>query len=256
MIVANLATYPARIETLPKVVAAIAPQVDQLNIVLNEYEAELPELTAFQTVRQILPPHDTKDTGKFFPNVTGAEYVFTLDDDILFPPDFVEVTLDKMRALGPGHIGGYHASLYEKPPFSLKGRRFKRWIGYRKKRIVDYRRVFTFYKEVKSEIVVDQVASGTAVMAARDFPPYAYMKDSHKFVDVRLARWCFEHDITPVVLPRPANWLKPLRYEETIYRDFTKSNPRHVANEILTYAFKVPNRGSAPIALRRTGTES
>jgi hypothetical protein len=252
MIVANLATYPPRREGLHQAVAALAPQLDRLNVILNEYDAELPELAGFANVRQILPEHDTKDAGKFYPDgATEAEFVFMVDDDLVFPDDFVASTVAKMRKLGPGHIGGYHASLYEKPEPSLRLSRLKKWLRYSDRRIADYRRVFTFYLEQASGVVVDQIATNAAIMAGSDFPPYDYMKDSQKFVDVRLAKWCFEHDITPVVLPREAGWLAPLRFDESIYEDFTKTNPPHVAAEILTYAFKVPARGTEPAALSR-----
>lgn len=254
MIVANLATYPPRRDGLLQVVEQVAPQVDKLNVVLNQYDEKLPELAEYGNVRQILPPHDTKDAGKFFPDVSGAEFVFLVDDDILFPDDFVDVTVRMMRKLGPGYLGGYHASLYEKPRFSLSRKRLKRWLGYSKRRIASYRRVFSFFRALPNALAVDQVATNAAVMAGSDFPPYDFMKSSQKFVDVRLARWCFEQQITPVVLPRAANWLRPIRYEETIFNDFTKTDPPHVAEEILTYAFNVPGRGREPAALR--GSES
>jgi hypothetical protein len=70
------------------------------------------------------------------------------------------------------------------------------------------------------------------------------MNGSQKFVDVRLARWAFEQGITEVCLPREAGWLKPIRYEATIFDDFTRKNPPEVTREILTFAFKVPMRGT------------
>lgn len=251
-LVANLATYPPRREGLRQAVAALAPQLDRLNVVLNEYDAELPELAEFHNVRQILPDHDTKDAGKFFPDgVAEAEYVFMVDDDLLFPSDFVATTVAAMRKLGPCHVGGYHASIYEKPAPSLRLSRLRKWLLYSEARIANYRRVYTFYHAQPSGVIVDQIATNAAVMAGRDFPPYAYMQDSQKFVDVRLAKWCFEQGIRPVVLPRADGWLAPLRFDESIYEDFTKTNPPHVAKEILTYAFKVPDRGTEPAALRR-----
>ena len=72
MIIANLATYPPRRENLLPVVQAIAPQVDQLNVVLNQYDAELPELVDIPNVKQIIPHEDTKDVGKFYPDVSDC----------------------------------------------------------------------------------------------------------------------------------------------------------------------------------------
>ncbi len=251
MIVANLATYPARRDGLMQVVRAIAPQIDVLNVVLNEYDAALPELDEYPNVRQILPPHDTKDAGKFFPDTSGAEYVFLIDDDLVFPDDFVRTTLAAMRAIGPGYMGGYHGSLYRKPAFSVRWSKFLKWLRYmdrqyREAHIAEYRRVFVSYKALDHPLVVDQVATNAAIVAGSDLPSYDYMKDSQKFVDVRLAKWCYEKSIAPVVLPKPAEWIKPIRYDESIYEGFTRTNPPHVAREIMTYAFRVPGRGHAP----------
>jgi hypothetical protein len=246
MIVANMATYPPRREGAVQAVMRLAPQVDRLNLVLNQYSDPLEELTAFSNVNQIIPDDDTKDTGKFYPKIDGAEYVILTDDDLIFPSDFVARTLRSFQSLGSGYMGGYHASLYQKPRFSFRKRGFLRWFRYSDDRIADYRRVIAFYREQTVPVIVDQVATNAAVMRAQDFPPFEFMRTSQKFVDVRLARWCFERQIVPVALPKPSNWIESLRYDETIFESFTKTNPSPVSREILSYAFKVPGRGTSP----------
>jgi hypothetical protein len=85
VIVANLATYPARLHRLPAIVAALAPQVDLLNIVLNEY-AQIPaELPSLSNVRPLLPDVDYKDVGKFYPTTHTDDMVFLVDDDLMCP---------------------------------------------------------------------------------------------------------------------------------------------------------------------------
>lgn len=247
MIIANLATYPPRRENLLPVVQAIAPQVDQLNVVLNQYDAELPELVDIPNVKQIIPHEDTKDVGKFYPDVSDADYVFMIDDDLIYPADFVKRSVASLTALGPsGFMGGYHASLYVKPSFSLSPKKLFAWARYADVKIADYRAPFRFYETLEQPTVVDQIATNAAIMRGADFPPYEFMAGSQKFVDVRLARWCFEHDIRPVALPKVEGWLGEVRFEETIFNGFTRNNHPHVSEEIWTYAFKVPGRG-APV---------
>ncbi|WP_424832394.1 glycosyltransferase family A protein [Ruegeria sp.] len=260
MIIANLATYPKRQKFLRTVVEAIAPQVDRLNLVLNEFEAVPSELLGYGNIVPILPEEDTKDVGKFYPDVSGAEYVMLFDDDILYPPDYVAKTVSRFEALGNRTaIGSYHGSIYRRPEFNNRRDRnnpggigmgvFGRLIEYPrelysyKTRLADFRDVFVFYKEQHAPIIVDQIASGVAILKARDFPPYSYMAGSQKFVDVRLARWAFERGLTGVTLPRESGWLRPLRYEETIFNDFTEKNPEHVNVEIKTFAGRVPHAG-------------
>ena len=247
-VVANLATYPPRQSHLPAVVEAIAPQVDRLNLILNQYDTPIPALAHVANLSQIVPDHDTRDAGKFYPDTTGADFVFLNDDDLIYPADFVARSIASLTAVRSRAMGGYHGSLYYRPGFSLVPGRLKKWLRYRDDRIADYRRPLRFYEALERPTVVDQIATNAAILRGPDMPPYGFMASSQKFVDVRLARWCFERGILPVCLPRPAGWLSEVRFEETIFRDFTRTNPPHVAEEIWSYALKVPRRGQTPDA--------
>ena len=245
-IVANLATYPPRRDALPRIVQAIVPQVDQLNIVLNEYDAVPEELAGLDGVNPILPEEDTKDVGKFYPPVSG-DYTLLIDDDIIYPPDYVARTVARFEQIAtPRAIGGYHTSTYRLPRPWRGLAECRRLLAFRWDIAADYRVVHVFFKGLEAHLIVDQVASGCCILRSQDMPPYAYMRDSRKFVDVRLAAWCFEQGIQPVALPRTADWLKPVDYDETIFDDFTSKNPPHVSAEIRRYAFRVPGRNRRP----------
>lgn len=255
MIVANLATYPKRLSFLPYVLRAMAPQVDIMNVVLNEFSAPPDFMNEYSNVNAIIPDHDTKDAGKFFPEIPGADYLFLIDDDIIYPADYVGSTLRSFESLGSGpFIGGYHCSIYNWPRFSLKGGSYRgklyELVNYyrRPNEIARYRKFLAYEFGQDQPIFVDQIGSGTAVMRCVDRPPYDFMRTSQRFVDVRLARWCFERGIARVSLPRPAGWILPseaagVSFEETIFRDFTESHEAHVAREIRAYAFRDPRVG-------------
>jgi hypothetical protein len=242
MIVANLATYPARSSALKRVIESIATQVDQLNLVLNEYDEVPHYLSDFDSVAPFLPAEDTKDVGKFYPNVSNADYVFLLDDDFIYPINYVSSTLAVFEQMEPESIvGGYYASVYHRPSLGITFKMLKTFLRYGRKRNAPFRRAVHINEEVQQPFIVDQIGTGTAVLMGKNMPSYEYMKDSQKFMDVRFARWCFENGITPVCLPRAQNWFsESISFDETIYRGFTKKDPPHVAREIRTYAFKVP----------------
>ncbi len=253
-IIANLATYPPRGGFLPRVVASIAPQVDQLNLVLNEHTSVPEFLSEYKNIRPIIPDHDTKDAGKFLPACAQSEYVLLIDDDIIYPSDYVAMSIARMRKLGRGrYLGGYHASIYRRPflrPVSVRSFKSNVRFVMLKSSIARFRKVFPFTDRLPDYMIVDQIGSGTAIMRGSDMPPYEFMKTSQKFVDVRLARWCFEQDITVVGLPRQKGWLRNsvsegFTFEETIYSDFTRKNVRHVSNEIRKFAFKRCDVGKA-----------
>lgn len=202
MIVANLATYPLRRSFLTKVLASICPQVDRVNLVLNEYAAVPEEVRNFENVKPIIPPHDTKDTGKFLPDVSRSEFVFFIDDDFLFPADYVARSLERIQALPfRSFLAGYHCSVYRKPKLTMTLQGGKAWLRFhlRPSRIAGYRITYGSGNPVPVPTLVDQVGSGLAIMRSEDVPPFDYMRSSQKFVDVRLAKWCFERGVSSVV---------------------------------------------------------
>ena len=241
MIVANMATYPQRRSGLEAAVHALLPQVDRLNLVLNEYNTPPDELKGIDGLNCIIPKEDTKDVGKFYPDVADAEWVLFVDDDIIYPADYVKLTVERARKLESRCIlGGYHTSIYRRPRLRLEIESLRRcsiyWLRWWK--VANLREVTSFRDHVAETFFVDQIGTGAAIMAGHLMPPYGFMRTSQKFVDVRLALWCFEKGILPVALPREANWLSTEDDEQSIFRTFTTRHHRHVAKEIWRFAFK------------------
>ena len=239
MIVANLATYPARRANLPDVLGSIAPQVDRINVVLNEYTHVPPEICGFANVNGIIPDEDYKDVGKFYPDVGPAAFVFLIDDDIIYPPDYVAYSLKNLRASGAGRCAaGYYSSIYRRPHISLSRHVVKIYLGLAGSRLIAFRRLIHFLEACEAPMRVDQIGTGTAVLRAADYPPFAYMRGSERFVDVRFARWCHEQGISLFSLPRRKNWFRIIPTETSLYDSFTYESPRHVLKEIKAFAFK------------------
>jgi hypothetical protein len=90
---ANIATYPKRFPLLLNMLESIRGQFDEVRIYLNEYKEVPEELKEYTT-------HIGKnltDNGKFFWSTNKNEYYFTLDDDIIYPPDYVKKTLPQIK---------------------------------------------------------------------------------------------------------------------------------------------------------------
>lgn len=109
---ANYATYPApgRLESLLKSIDSIINQVDIVRVYFNGYTLDqIPSLPP--KVQAIcIPGLDLTDLGKFYPlkHLTKHEYYFTCDDDIQYPPDYVQHTL-RHAHLGP--VLTYHGRI-------------------------------------------------------------------------------------------------------------------------------------------------
>lgn len=221
------------------VVAAIAPQVDRLNVVLNEYGEAPPALANHSNVVVLLPPEDLKDTGKFLPETSEKDWVFLIDDDIAYPTDYVSRSLRRAQSFDDGAtIFGYHGSIYEKPRLAPSWKAIRRKLSYRPEYAQSYRRNQTFYRKLEHPLIVDQLGTGLAFARHRNLPDFSYMRGSATFVDVRYARWCHEQSARMVCLPRAENWLTPIRHEDSIFEQFTKQHRQNVAQEVLSFAYR------------------
>ena len=112
-VTASLASIPSRREGLEVVVRSLLGQVDQLNVFLNHYE-DVPDFLHHPRVRVARSQEhgDLRDNGKFF-FLGDAEpgYVFTVDDDILYPEDYVARLLAKLRQYDDRAVVGYHGAI-------------------------------------------------------------------------------------------------------------------------------------------------
>src|SRR5688500_13625155 len=92
--IGGMATIPQREDSLPKVIACLSKQVDDLFLYLNRYK-KIPKILAkFPNVHPILGTNhygDMNANGKmyFLKYVKPHSYCFTFDDDIVFPSDYV-----------------------------------------------------------------------------------------------------------------------------------------------------------------------
>lgn len=161
-VMASMATFPERLEAMQDVVKAILPQVDKLKVYLNGYEA-VPEFLNHEKVEAILG-EDLGDAGKFYRNEEWDGYVICIDDDLEYPPNFVDGLLHGIEKYKRQAVVSYHGRTLKATPIASY---------YRKSCEALYRCL--------SELKKDQVAHilGTGVMgyhsstirpAIEDFP--------------------------------------------------------------------------------------
>lgn len=219
--IGHVATYPGRKDNLPVMLESIAPQLDELCVVLNEYGGrQRRQLPQYPNVRYVVPDGDLKDTGKFLEQRTADEYVFLLDDDLEFPADYVATLIDCYERLPTERVVvGLHGVVYSDLFEGAAGSRF----------------VAKFDKALERPLLVNQLGSGCAMTRGDLLPPMAYMRTSQRFVDVRFARYCHENDIGMVCLPRPDQWVRDLQPEESIFETYTRVHHGEQLGEILAF---------------------
>lgn len=251
MIIANIATYPARKRSMLRVIERIAPQVEQLNLVLNEYESVPTELDPLSNVRIHVLTEDLKDVGKFFPTFNANDLILLLDDDIEYPENYVNETINKYLEFGVAKIvAGYHASIY----LPLNHPRL-RDIGvteqeYRS-RLSTFRQIIDFTEGLGGMHLVDQLGTGTIVTRGDLMPPLSYMRGSEGYCDVRFSKWCYENSIKKIALPRQKGYLGQQSVSESLLQTVTRQRYPNIEAEIHAYASKERNIGAKVSFLNR-----
>ncbi|MSU91532.1 hypothetical protein GE300_18290 [Rhodobacteraceae bacterium 2CG4] len=232
-IIANMTTFPARLDLLNAVLDAVAPQVGRLNLVLNEFKEVPTFLRAHPNVAPLIPPRDLKDTGKFFADTGGAEAVFLLDDDILYPPDYVASTLARMTARDTLYT--YHGAILRPAPHALNPLQLKRTIRRLRKGFDDphrFRSKDRFWERQARDRLVNLPGSGVSMLRPEILPPFGFMDGSAGFVDIRLARWCAERGLPIRSLARPAGWIRRLEAPGALFATVTKQRPKPFSDEL------------------------
>jgi hypothetical protein len=219
--VGHITTYPGRREYLPVMLESVVSQLDDICVVLNQFnERQKRKLPRFPNVRYVIPEHDLKDTGKFYETRSASEYVFTLDDDLEFPSDYVATLIDCYESLPTERaVVGLHGVVYSDLFEGAAGSRF----------------VAKFDRRLARTVLVNQLGTGCAMTRGDLLPPMDYMATSQRFVDVRFARYCHENGIGMVCMARPDQWIRDLQPEESIFESYTRIHHGEQLGEILTF---------------------
>lgn len=122
VITASLSTVSWRAESLPRTVASILPQVDRLNVFLQGY----PSAPACLDDPKVTIVHGQDQpkwlalggSAKFYwlcSGLVASGYHFTIDDDIVYPPDYVRRCIERIDRHGRKVAVGYHGVVYRDP---------------------------------------------------------------------------------------------------------------------------------------------
>lgn len=213
-ITANIATQPSRFESLLSTLDSIKGQFDEVRIYLNNYSNVPEELQSYTThIGQ-----DLTDNGKFFWSSNSNEYYFTLDDDIIYPPDYVEKTLPLIG----DRVVSYHG---------------RRLTGL-DKQYYDNHKVYIYNDELETERKLDVLGTGVMAFDTDYFTPTLWKTENHKMTDLLIALEAHMWNIPIVCLPRKNNWLSHENiFFDGIYFEFKGREDKQIrmANMIQTY---------------------
>jgi FkbM family methyltransferase len=199
-VTASMASIPVREPMLQQTVASILPQVDVLNVYLNGY----PQTPAWLNRKKIHVVHsrdfgDLRDNGKFFfLDALLHGYHFTIDDDIVYPKDYVQKCVMKIEQYRRQAIVGVHGVILADP-----------FVRFMQGRTVKH-----FKQSAETDSFVNLLGTGasayhtdTMELSLDDFPQPG-------MADVWLAIAARRQKAPMISLARPTKWLIPLAEAE------------------------------------------
>ena len=176
IVTANFATWSARKDFIDKAVDSMIDQVDIVRVYYNDYvpkkRTDIIQYTG----------EDLTDRGKFY-GIGKNEIAFTCDDDLLYPHDYVESTLIKMKD-HPNHVVSYHGR-------KLKGKGLNYYHGHE-----------TFHCLIPLEEDKEIDVPGTGVMAfnTNDILPDIISYPHDKMADILMGLECRKKGVPIVCL--------------------------------------------------------
>jgi len=224
-----IASFPPRRESLKVVIEAVLPQLDELILYLNNYN-DVPEFAYHSKIRAILSKEakgDLRDNGKFFDLPKGDDsYVFTFDDDLLYPKDYVAWMIHYIEMLGRSCIVGLHGVVFPESDFtSLK-----------------QRTVYGFSHEHIGHFV-DLLGTGTTAWHSSTIKLSVDDFKTTGVCDLWFSAIAAKHKIPFFSIPRKKGWLQEVkRHEECLYQE-ALSQPENYFTVYHSFVEPVVNKG-------------
>ncbi|MGM0530941.1 MAG: hypothetical protein ACQER7_06275 [Bacteroidota bacterium] len=117
-VTAALATMPERQESLKHVISSIINQVDEIHVYLNNFTS-IPIFLKHEKIKVFLSDNemnDLGDVGKFYTAESVSGYLFTIDDDIIYPPDYVSSLITEIEKHYRQYVVGTHGRIFDRIP--------------------------------------------------------------------------------------------------------------------------------------------
>lgn len=204
--VGAMASFPPRLESLEASMASILPQLDTLILYLNDYE-DIPAFARHPKVRVVKSQDaagDLRDNGKFYdlPKEDDA-YVFTLDDDLIYPTDYVARMIHQIEMLNRSSVVGLHGVIFPEGEFTK----------------LSDRTVFHFRRKGPGHFV-DLLGTGTTAWHSSTFKPMLEQFPTKGVCDLWFASAAATQGVPLYAVPRTDNWvIEHTRFDDCLWRE-------------------------------------
>lgn len=195
--VAAIATMASRLHTFERMLAGIHRQVDRVFVYLDGH----PEPPAFLQGLERVSVFGAEATAALHASarflclreLTTPSVVAVVDDDILYPDDYLDRLAALLDELGGDAVCGVHGRIFLPPHQSY------------------FRDATTahFARAVSRPSHVHEVGAGTSAFVSDRLPIDPHQWDRHDMDDIMLATEAQMRGLPRFVVARPAGWLRP-----------------------------------------------
>jgi hypothetical protein len=200
--VATIATIPSRQATFAQVLSVIAPQVDRVFVYLDGFD-EVPALLAEYPHVTVIRSEDERlrAAGRFLCllHLSEPTVVVSVDDDIHYPPDYVQRLRRALDEAGGDAVVGVHGTRFT-PPF---------------RNYVRDGKTLWFARRLWRTARVDQLGAGT--VAFRTDRLLFDVRQWHAFRcdDIMLAGEAKKRGLPLLCIPRRTSWMRSIGEYQT-----------------------------------------
>jgi hypothetical protein len=234
-IIASLASIPQREDILKDVVRSLYHQVDEIRIFLNGYSATPNFL---QNDIKIITERsqiwgDDGDAGKFFwASDPTPGYRLVCDDDIIYPIDYSQKLIQKIREYDNKAIIGLHGILLKQP--------IKNYYGKNERYVTHCR------NEVNDDHTCHMLGTGAIAYHQKSINLSKYDFQFRNMADIWFGKKAQEQRVPLISMKRPHNWvmLQPQASYYSIYQHSVKNqdsnlNTADVQNSVVREIFPI-----------------
>ncbi|ULB45240.1 tetratricopeptide repeat protein [Limnospira fusiformis KN01] len=211
-VVASLASIPDRLESLEVTVNVLYPQVDRLNVYLNNY----PTVPSFLMREKIYVARsqvhgNLGDSGKFFWCEEIQGYHFTCDDDLAYPPDYIKTLIGKIEQYQKKAVIGVHGSIFRQPFNSYQ----------------EARNVFHCLHEVEEDTFVHHLGTGAMAYHTSTIEVVRNEFQHINMADIWFSLLAQKYKIPRIVIKHQEGWLQynEIDMKQTIYHRSAPESP-------------------------------
>jgi len=206
MILVKIASIPSRVRQLESTIGKLLGLVDRVEVYLNKYLAvpqflNQPKIQVFTSQEY----GDRGDIGKFFQIEQAAGYVLTIDDDLIYPDNYIQTMVNKIDFYNRRAFVCVHANIL--PQFALSSY-YQDKVG------------LHFEGVLEEDKRVDIAGTGTLGFHTDVIKLTSDIFLKSNMTDIWLGVYAKNKDIPIICIERAAGWLSQARgeaFERSIY---------------------------------------